>query len=96
MNKIKINIDKIMEEICNLNIKDLKNKNKFEKIQIFLDIIKIKDPSVEKTISLIYNFIKKINKNTITKNKINNDLLLKKNNFDNMSSIKIINKLFDK
>lgn len=96
LNKLRINIVKIMEEICNLNIKDLKNKHKFEKIQTFLDIIKIKNPPVEKTLSLIYNFIKKINKNTITKNKINNNLLLKKNNFENMSAIKIINKLFDK
>jgi len=96
LNKLRINIVKIMEEICKLTLKDLNNKNKFNKIQTFLDIIKIKNPPVEKTISLIYNFVKKINKNTTTLNKINDTLLLKKIEFDDMSSIKIINKLFHK
>ena len=96
LNKLRINIVKIMEEICSLTVKDLNNKNKFQKIQTFLDIIKLKNPSVDKTISLIYNFVKKINKNTTTLNKINNTLLLKEIEFDNMSPIKIVNKLFHK
>ena len=96
LNKLRINIVKIMEEICNLTVRDLKNKNKLKKINIFLDIIKLKNPPIEKTVSLIYNFIKKINKNTIDMNKLNNILISKNFNFDLTTPLKIINKLFNK
>lgn len=96
LNKLRINIVKIMEVICNLTINDLNKKEKFKKINTFIDIIKLKNTSVEKTISLIYNFIKKINKGKTTIKKINEILLLKKFDINNMTSIKIVNKLFTK
>ena len=91
LNKLRINIVKIMEEICNL-----KTKESFNKIDKFLDIVKLKNPSIEKTISLIYNFIKKINKNKISLEKINTIILSKNLDFEMTTPLKIINKLFNK
>lgn len=91
LNKLRINIVKIMEEICNL-----KTEDSFNKIDKFLDIVKLKNPSIEKTISLIYNFIKKINKNKISLEKINTIILSENLDFEMTTPLKIINKLFNK
>lgn len=89
LNKLRINIIKIMEEI-----NTIKDRETFEKIDIFLDFMKFKNFDYDKRSTLTYNFIKKI-----TKKNISMDTLIKlplKDMDENITPLKFLNKLFRK
>lgn len=91
LNKLRINIIKIMEEINSIKTK---NEDVFKKINIFLDFMKLKNFDYGKRSIFIYHFIKKI-----VKKNISMDILIKLPLTDmdtNITPLKFLNKLFRK
>ena len=93
LNKLRINMIKIMEEINRIKKKDM-NTGIFEKINLFLDFMKYKNVDCETRTVYIYHFLKKIMKRDIKK-----DVLLKlplRYTGENITPLKFLNKLFRK
>jgi hypothetical protein len=92
INKLRITMVKIMEEINKITKKEY-NRDIFKKINVFLDFLKYKEYDYNKRSAFIYNFIKKI-----VKKDINKEILIKLPIYDNeeLTPVKFVNKLFRK
>jgi len=87
---VKLYMLKITIEINNIN-----NKSNYENIYLFMDYINNKDFQTDKNKNLIYHFIKKINTNVIEKKKLYR-LILNDDEYNKLTPIKYINRLFRK
>ena len=85
--EIRISLIKILEEMNNINIDNI------EKVDIFINFVIFSNFDIEKKISLIYLFSKKIKKEKIEEKKLI-ALSLYYENYSNLSTLKFINKIF--
>jgi len=87
INRIRMYIIKILNEITNLKGENIEN------MEIFLNFFIFSNFSIEKKVSILYLFLKKMNKEKIDKEKIIS-LSLYYDNFSELSPLKFINKFF--
>ena len=87
---IKVYTSKISTELNNIN-----NKLDYENIYLFIDYINNKDFHIDKSKNLMYHFIKKITTNHIEKKKLYK-LILNDDEYNKLTPIKYINRLFRK
>ena len=93
VNKLRIQMIKIMEEINKINVTEMDNEI-FEKINLFMDFMKYKNFSYHDRTMYVYHFIKKIIKKNI-KMEILIKLPIKKVEIQE-TPLKFLNKLFSK
>ena len=87
---IKVYMSKIVIELNNIN-----NKSIYEKVYLFVDYINNKDFQIDKNKNLLFHFIKKIVSNSIEKKKLYK-LMLDDDEYNKLTPIKYINRLFRK
>ena len=87
---IKVYMSKIVIELNNIN-----NKSIYEKVYLFVDYINNKDFQLIKQ-NLLFHFIKKIVSNSIEKKKLYKLMLEDDLEYNKLTPIKYINRLFRK